>query len=86
MGAPPRLPSPIGKVPKAFASWARGYNQALAALQVLVNMDAGTGVSITWSERNVIIRNTAPDLPIYAGAGISVTTTGNTVTITNLNP
>lgn len=86
MSSPPSLPPPIRKVPRAFARWASDYNQALDALRILTNLQPGTGVSVTWSKQNVVIRNTAPDRPIFAGAGISVADNGTSVTITNLNP
>ena len=48
------------KFPKAFASFALNYNQQLAALEVLTRMKAGTGIAVTWSDRDVQITNTRP--------------------------
>jgi hypothetical protein len=56
----PSLPQPIKKFPKAFAGFAVNYNAQLAALRVLYRMKAGTGISVTWSERDVQITNTRP--------------------------
>lgn len=58
--AAPQLPPPIVKFPKAFASFAINYNAQLATLAILSRMKAGTGINITWSQRDVQITNTRP--------------------------
>jgi hypothetical protein len=86
MANEPRLPAaPIRRVPKAFLSWAQQHNQMLEALKIITRIKAGTGMNITWSQQDLLITNTRPDLPIAAGAGISVSI-GQNVVITNLNP
>lgn len=82
----PRPPAKITKFPRAFARFARAHNNLVDVVTVLTNMKAGNGVSITWSERDVMVTNTKPDTPIVAGAGISVSTNTARVIITNLNP
>lgn len=54
------LPSPIVKFPKAFASFAANYNAQLKILFILSRMRAGTGIKITFSDRDVQITNTRP--------------------------
>jgi len=60
MANTPSLPPPIKKFPRAFRAFALNYNAQLAALQVLTRMKGGTGISVTWSERDVQITNTRP--------------------------
>lgn len=86
MSSPPRIPAPIRKFPAAFAGFARSHNQLLSAVRILTNVSGANGISIAWSDQNVIIRNTKPDIPILAGTGIGVTYNGSFVIITDLAP